>query len=125
MMSCKVSLCSAIGSKVVISCTVKSSMGGWAILTLSQSRLLSNFCPSLNAGLGFGTFFIDSVFVVVVVDVVEVEVVLGLEEAFFGVILAEVGKVGSIPNILTMVGKKAVHLLLIQKRLQISEKLVT
>ena len=95
-------------------------------MTLSQSRLLSNFCPSLNAGLGFGTFFIDSV-VVVVVDVVEVEVVLGLEEAFFGVILAEVGKVGSIPNILTMVGgKKAVHLLLIQKKmLQISEKVVT
>ena len=96
-------------------------------MTLSQSRLLSNFCPSLNAGLGFGTFFIDSVFVVVVVDVVEVEVVLGLAEAFFGVILAEVGKVGSIPNILTMVGgKKAVHLLLIQKKkLQISEKVVT
>ena len=81
-------------------------MGGWAILTLSQSRLLSNFCPSLNAGLGLGTFFMDSVLVVVVV-VVEVEVVLGLEvEAFLGVILAEVGKVGSIPNILTMVGEK-------------------
>ena len=96
-------------------------------MTLSQSRLLSNFCPSLNAGLGLGTFFTDSV--VVVVDVVEVEVVLGLEgEAFFGVILAEVGKVGSIPNILTMVGGKKGGSLTAntkKKMLQISEKVVT
>ena len=71
----------------------------------------------------------DSVLVVVVVvDVVEVEVVLGLEvEAFLGVILAEVGKVGSIPNILTMVGGKKGGSLTAntKKMLQISEKVVT
>ena len=32
----------------------RSSMGGWAILTFSQSRLLSSFCPSLKIGFSFG-----------------------------------------------------------------------
>ena len=44
---------------------ITSSGGGLAILTFSQSRLLSSFCPSLKTGLGFGVLS-------VVVDVVVV-----------------------------------------------------
>merc|ERR1711981_717756 len=60
----------------------RSSMGGWAILTFSQSRLLSSFCPSLKIGFsfGFGVFFLGCNAIMDEVVAIELIVVVVLVE---------------------------------------------